>query len=449
MGTYFKYIFILLFTLSLNIKAQYTTNGGNSDFNNTAAWTGGSVPDLTFWDGSHDADVSHTVTRSTALSITSGNVLTIKSGGNLTLSSTLSLSNNGTIIVESGGTLTVNGAITVGSSSTFTINSGGTFTNNNNFSLVAGADVDLDGTNTITGTLNSTGACDFDLNGGSLDITGKVTFNSDGNITIGGDMDCGGDFDVTGSGGATISLSGTLDVTSGTLTVDNNGTINGTGVVGWGTLSANPSCSGAIITCDGTATSVDNNTGGGCGGSYADPAGTPLNLNTCGIGTLPIELLSFDAFPRGDVVDIFWATGMELNNDYFEIMGSSNGIDWEVLAIVGGAGNSNEVINYKETVSGGFNFYKLRQNDYDGAFEDSEILRMKTNTNIQPTITNSPEYIFIKGAANSQLEIYDISGRIIERSFIEENLKVINSTSFKGGVYIIRVNQYNHKISIK
>lgn len=483
---------LVLQVLYCNAQTSYVSNGSSTDWATSTAWTPNGVPDVDNWPYD-DVTINHDITYTVALTAVSNNSsndhITVNSGATLTVTSNLSvglgdievnaggavvvsgtlfMSSNGEITIDATGSFTAN-AVDYSSSSTTITNAGtftsttfftldtdgafsstGTFSAGGNVSLTSSGDMDLNGTNTITGNLTATGSgTDFDLNGGTLNVTGNVDFDGDGTVNIAGDMDIGGNLDVTGSGGATIALAGTIDVTSGILTITENGIISGTGTIGWGTLSANSGCSGAIITCDGKATSVDNKTDGGCAGTYGDPAGSPLDLNTCAVGTLPIELLTFDVFQRGDVADIYWATGMELNNDYFEIMGSHNGIDWEVLSIVSGAGNSNEIQNYKETVTSGYNFFKLRQNDYDGAFEDSEIIRIDTESKKKPTLTITDNNLFIKGAADAQLEIYDISGGLVERANLLEDFIMLETTNFKNGIYIIRVDQFNFKVSLK
>lgn len=445
-------IILILIVTSTLLKAQFTTNGASTDYTSTTAWTGGAVPDMTFWDGSHDVEVSHILNRTVGtFTITSNNVLTIKSGGDFTINGDLSIGNNGSVIIESGGVLTVTGNVTMGFSSSYTSNAGGTFTTNGNFTMVGGSDADMNGTNTIAGTLDVSGSgADFDLNGGTLDVTTDANFTGDGNVTVAGDLNVGGDMDVTGSGGASVSLLGTIDVTSGTLTIDNDGVIDGTGTIGWSSLSANPSCSDAIITCDGTGTSLDNNSGGGCGGSYAAPPGSPLSLNTCAIGTLPIELLNFTIVEQGQVNEVYWTTGLELNNEYFEILGSTNGIDWEVLNTTQGAGTSYQLTRYHQIVAIGMTYFKLRQTDYDGTSKDSKIISLDNKTSRKPLeITNNADVIFVKNAKGVNLNIFDLSGRSVFNYSITNNFEVINTATLKSGIYIVTAGQFSSKISVK
>jgi len=92
---------------------------------------------------------------------------------------------------------------------------------------------------------------------------------------------------------------------------------------------------------------------------------------------LPIELLYLKgkAVEKGNLIE--WATATEQNNDYFTLLWSDNGHNFAAITRIPGAGNSVRTLEYQyvdETPSKGVNYYKLRQTDYDGKFEDSEII---------------------------------------------------------------------------
>jgi hypothetical protein len=102
-----------------------------------------------------------------------------------------------------------------------------------------------------------------------------------------------------------------------------------------------------------------------------------FNCDNCGVA-LPIELISFEAKMNDNKqVDIFWATASEQNNDFFTIERSTDGLNWEIVTTVAGAGNSINRIDYHaydaRPVSG-ISYYRLKQTDFDGAFEYSYIV---------------------------------------------------------------------------
>jgi hypothetical protein len=96
-----------------------------------------------------------------------------------------------------------------------------------------------------------------------------------------------------------------------------------------------------------------------------------------GTNPLPIELVSFTATPQNEQVDLNWITMTETNNDYFTVEKSTDGITFEALARVAGAGNSTYERDYvavdKKPVTGS-NYYRLKQTDFNGQFDYSKII---------------------------------------------------------------------------
>ncbi|MCL4547637.1 MAG: T9SS type A sorting domain-containing protein, partial [Bacteroidetes bacterium] len=93
---------------------------------------------------------------------------------------------------------------------------------------------------------------------------------------------------------------------------------------------------------------------------------------------LPVELVSFTSNVNENKVTLNWSTATEVNNYGFEVQRASTklGTSWEKIGFVQGAGNSNSPKNYSFTdkPTGGKEFqYRLKQIDFNGAFEYSEI----------------------------------------------------------------------------
>ncbi len=90
-----------------------------------------------------------------------------------------------------------------------------------------------------------------------------------------------------------------------------------------------------------------------------------------GNGTsLPIDLLSFGAQPDGTRVRLDWTVSMEINNDYFTIERSQDGVEFEPVAVVEGGGNHSLQKDYRTFDPQphlGLSYYRLKQTDFDGA----------------------------------------------------------------------------------
>lgn len=101
---------------------------------------------------------------------------------------------------------------------------------------------------------------------------------------------------------------------------------------------------------------------------------TPCNcLNT----VLPIELTKFEATLTQDkTVNIKWTTITESNNQYFTIEKSMDAINWEILEVISGFGDSHQLIDYSIFDSSPFqgtSYYRLKQTDTDGGYSYSGI----------------------------------------------------------------------------
>ncbi|HFB99335.1 MAG TPA: hypothetical protein ENJ53_00885, partial [Phaeodactylibacter sp.] len=102
-----------------------------------------------------------------------------------------------------------------------------------------------------------------------------------------------------------------------------------------------------------------------------------FNANACSsVAPLPIELSHFSATIKNEQVLIFWQTLSELNNDFFLLEKSSNGIDFFEINRQQGMGNSNNIANYfyEDSPFEGVNYYRLTQQDFDEGKMHSPII---------------------------------------------------------------------------
>jgi len=98
----------------------------------------------------------------------------------------------------------------------------------------------------------------------------------------------------------------------------------------------------------------------------------------CVSGVLPVELASFSGVYTSDSHIISWSTLSEVNNDYFDLQFSTDGIDWiNVAQASGNNGNSHSFYSHTimDPIAG---YYRLKQVDYDGNFTYSNIIYLAT-----------------------------------------------------------------------
>jgi hypothetical protein len=102
---------------------------------------------------------------------------------------------------------------------------------------------------------------------------------------------------------------------------------------------------------------------------------------------LPVELQNFSASVSGNYVTLSWATATETNNQGFEIERSkgykSTELNvWEKIGYVPGNGTTTETRNYSftdENRSSGKYQYRLKQIDFDGTFNYSNVIEVEIN----------------------------------------------------------------------
>jgi hypothetical protein len=151
--------------------------------------------------------------------------------------------------------------------------------------------------------------------------------------------------------------------------------------------------------------------GSGSGSISADVS-TPASgaftfgsLRASGGEALPVTLLSFNAVPNSEVVLTNWQTASEVNNNYFTVERSADGIEFLSIGTVKGAGNSASLRSYKWTDENplpGVSYYRLRQTDFDGNTTLSPMVSVDMTVN---TLLNSSAFTLYPNPASDQVSV--------------------------------------------
>jgi hypothetical protein len=160
---------------------------------------------------------------------------------------------------------------------------------------------------------------------------------------------------------------------------------------------------------------------------------------------LPVDLLAFNAQLNDDKVDLFWTTASEINNDYFTVERSKNGITFEKVVEVDGAGNSSSVLHYStvdETPLEDISYYRLKQTDLNGQYKYSNIVSVNLHTrnvNVFPVPFAHELTIEIKGSNKPiRFEMLNALGVVVYKSsFIQKT--TIKTSHIPAGVYMIKL----------
>jgi predicted GH43/DUF377 family glycosyl hydrolase len=98
---------------------------------------------------------------------------------------------------------------------------------------------------------------------------------------------------------------------------------------------------------------------------------------------VPVELISFTSTSNGNEVILNWSTATEVNNYGFEVQRSTDYKDFFTVGFVKGNGTTTEQQNYTfshRNLSNGTNYFRLKQVDYDGSFEYSDVIEVDWRT---------------------------------------------------------------------
>lgn len=179
-------------------------------------------------------------------------------------------------------------------------------------------------------------SCDYDISGRTLNLENKVDIRFTGNVTVSSTTDF-----TASTGNATITINGIV-ITA------NNGAGNG----------------------DMTFDELND---------ALDALVAPSTLASV-VAALPVEFSGFTGKIKGKSVRLDWSTATESNNKEFEVEFSSDGKMFKQIGVVAGAGTTYLTHRYHfEHTSPvqGINYYRLRQVDFDGAFEYSSMVSVE------------------------------------------------------------------------
>ncbi|MFK8008386.1 MAG: lamin tail domain-containing protein [Saprospiraceae bacterium] len=178
---------------------------------------------------------------------------------------------------------------------------------------------------------------------------------------------------------------------------------------------------------------------------------SPGSLNEGNI-LLPIELLRFEAKPTNlKSVNLQWQTTSEENNDYFSIEHSTDGTSFREIAIEAGNGTTDQVQNYSylhQEVENGLHYYRLKQVDFDGKFEYTNIVTAKISRSgddifLTPNPSSNVILIQTKTAyqTDADFQILNMQGQVVLSSVLQEGDTdmELNIADFPVGIYYLQL----------
>lgn len=159
---------------------------------------------------------------------------------------------------------------------------------------------------------------------------------------------------------------------------------NGTYTMVWSGVTAT-NFTGTITIASGTFTGteefylvMDGNAGASC----------TYTLQGINVQPLPIELVSFTAKVLDNANLLKFTVASQTNNDYYTIERTTDGVEWETIEIIDGAGTTTQQRDYSHIDYNfrlGYNYYRIKQTDFNGFSTYSDLV-VTNNTAPKKTV---------------------------------------------------------------
>jgi photosystem II stability/assembly factor-like uncharacterized protein len=179
-------------------------------------------------------------------------------------------------------------------------------------------------------------------------------------------------------------------------------------------------------------------------------------LKTTNGGIIPVELTSFTAIAQSNFVELKWSTATETNNSGFEIERSEDDVSFNKIGFVQGFGTTTEPKSYcyaDQSVKNGTFYYRLKQVDYDGSYEYSDVVEVNLNVPIEYGLQQNYPNPFnpstsikysIPVEIEVRLEILNVLGEQVELLINETKTAgtydaLWNASNMSSGVYFYRL----------
>jgi len=172
---------------------------------------------------------------------------------------------------------------------------------------------------------------------------------------------------------------------------------------------------------------------------------------------LPVELITFTGHGETGYNVLEWSSASELNNDYFILEKSPDGIHFDLLTMVDGAGSSNTLLHYTALDSTPFyhiTYYRLIQVDFNSYRHYSNTIYLHNfsisgNTVHYNPIAKEISISFSGDPSLKQIELIDASGRKLAAVSSAEEHILINTGHLAKGIYVLRIHTEKNSRNVK
>jgi|GEM_PF-5124548 len=164
-------------------------------------------------------------------------------------------------------------------------------------------------------------------------------------------------------------------------------------------------------------------------------------------GTLPVELSLFAGKNENEKNVLEWQTASEVNNDYFTLERSGDGISFSAVAVIDGAGTTSQPNAYSAIDDldhfSPVTYYRLRQTDFNGEYEyvGGIVAIQSALPGDEVSVYQAENNLLIRQQEGElNYVIYDLSGRRCRSGTIQQNDNTgISLVGLAPGIYTLRL----------
>lgn len=93
--------------------------------------------------------------------------------------------------------------------------------------------------------------------------------------------------------------------------------------------------------------------------------------------SLPVRLVYFLGYQSNSNIILKWSTASEKNCNYFEVLGSNDGYNFEYIAQINSQSNTTQLQSYYQIKIKYYKYYKLSQVDLDNSYNQLKVIIVK------------------------------------------------------------------------
>jgi hypothetical protein len=171
--------------------------------------------------------------------------------------------------------------------------------------------------------------------------------------------------------------------------------------------------------------------------------------NSCSLTSMPVTWTKQPAATKKDnKIIIDWAVASQINCAKFIVQHSVDLERFDDIGSIPGEGNYLSELAYNHSHIDpvlGINYYRIKQEDFDGNYTYSAIADVEYKSNTDKIYPNpSKDFINIYTTKGSQIEIFDMFGKAVNRLITVLETSKLDISEYKPGIYFFKLSNGNN-----